>query len=154
MSTMIDRAARIAAPASLPTRTVSMNTAAAQGEVALWRAVIDQAITDATLGLLKGEPGRKKQARPSVERMIHRDQARTWLLGMGKDFREVCSMALLEPDAVRAAARRQIAQADAMPIILPAPKPHPIEHKRKKCSNKKAEEIAEHGEQILTKSAA
>ncbi len=154
MSTMIDRGARIAAPAFLPTRTVSMNTTAAQGEVALWRAVIDQALTDATLGLLKGKPGGKKKARPSVERMIHRDQARTWLLGMGKDFREVCTMALLEPDAVRAAARPQIAQADAMLVLLPVPKAQPVVRKRKKCSNKKVEEIAEHGEQILTKSAA
>ncbi len=114
MDTMIKRGVRETAPSNLPTRTVTMNTAAAQGDVALWRAVIDLAITDATLGLLKGHQGRKPSFRPAAERMAHRDQARTWLLGMGKDFREVCTLALLEPDAVREAARRHIARADAM----------------------------------------
>ena len=147
-----------------------MNTAAVQGEVALWLAVIDQAITDATLGLLKGKPGRKTAMRPSAERTVHKDRARAWLLDMGRDFKEVCNMALLEPDAVRAAARRQIAQADAMLAAMSVPKPlgkgaqapaaanqnhpHPIEMKRKKCSNKKGEKSREHGEQDLTISAA
>ncbi len=89
-----------------------MHTTAVRGEVALWRAVIDQAMTDATLGLLKGKPGRRTAFRPSAERMLHKDRARAWLLDMGHEFQEVCDMAQLDAEAVQAAARRQIDQAD------------------------------------------
>lgn len=64
-------------------------------EVALWRAVIAQAISDATSIIRAKDPGLMKRAG------LERDQARTWLLGNSKYFRDVCEMALLEPAAVR-----------------------------------------------------
>jgi hypothetical protein len=71
-----------------------------QPEVALWRAVIAQAISDATA------PGRR-YSKTSDERLAdsERRRARRWLLGGCEDFREVCALALLEPDAVRDRAR-------------------------------------------------
>lgn len=66
----------------------------------IWLAVIYQALEDATT---------KRDATHAVERA----QARAWLSGMGKDFREVCALAGVEPDQVRARAQHMITQADA-----------------------------------------
>jgi hypothetical protein len=72
-------------------------------ELALWRQVIDQAIADATLTDTAPAPQTAKA------------RARLWLTRPNKDFSEVCGLALLEPDAVRIAARKQIEIADAKP---------------------------------------
>ena len=117
MRSMIGRGARDAAPLIQPTSTVILSSADTQCEVALWLAVIDQALTDATLGLLKKRRPGKARGRVAAVRKSHRDQARSWLLGMSEEFREVCWMAGLEPDAVHEAAQRQIAEADA--ILMP-----------------------------------
>ena len=114
MRSMIGRGARDAAPLIQPTSTVILSSADTQCEVALWLAVIDQALTDATLGLLKKRRPGKARGRVAAVRKSHRDQARSWLLGMSEEFREVCWMAGLEPDAVCEAAQRQIAEADAI----------------------------------------
>jgi hypothetical protein len=90
-----------------------MSLVAVRGEVALWRAVIEQALSDATLKVLKLRPG-MSPGRLTALRRIQRDQARAWLLGMGEEFHEVCALALLDTEAVRTAARRQIAQAEAI----------------------------------------
>lgn len=66
----------------------------------IWLAVIYQALEDATT---------TKHATAPVERA----QARAWLSSMGKDFREVCALAGVEPDQIRARAQHMIAQADA-----------------------------------------
>lgn len=59
-------------------------------EVALWRAVIDRAISD-----YKAETGGRG------ERRRFRDDAESWLFRPNRDFHLVCELALLEPDAVR-----------------------------------------------------
>ncbi|WJR76009.1 hypothetical protein [Bradyrhizobium sp. NP1] len=66
----------------------------AKPEQALWRAVIDQAITDAS-GKMKCKE-------------FDRAQALDWLLKPNRNFNEVCALADLEPDHVRAAARKAI----------------------------------------------
>lgn len=58
-------------------------------EVALWRAVIEQAITDGC-----SKPDDKSSKLDQV-------RARTWLTDNSSDFREVCALALLDPGAVR-----------------------------------------------------
>lgn len=66
----------------------------------MWRAVISQAIIDASWV----QTG--KHESPD-DNLLHRDQARAWLLGNSKDFRHVCSLADLDPDAVRDSALRK-----------------------------------------------
>lgn len=63
-------------------------------EVELWRAVINHAITDATATIPKSTK-RKNLAQ------LTRWQARRWLIDNSRDFREVCSLALLDSEAVR-----------------------------------------------------
>lgn len=78
-------------------------------EVALWRAVIAQAIEDATIRTLQDadldgitEPRKKKSRQAAIVEATHlRDTARAWLLRNSADFRRVCYMAQLDPDAVR-----------------------------------------------------
>ena len=66
----------------------------------MWRAVVSQAVLDASWR----QTG--KHENPDDSR-LHRDQARAWLLGNSKDFRHVCSLADLDPDAVRESAMRK-----------------------------------------------
>ena len=70
---------------------------AVQGEAALWRAVILQALQDAV------NRSRKAEAR------FHRTQAQAWLSG-GKEFVYVCDLALLDPGYVRRMAKRALAR--------------------------------------------
>ncbi|KYH00130.1 hypothetical protein [Bradyrhizobium sp. DOA1] len=69
---------------------------------ALWRAVIQQAITDATLPL------------STKRRSIRLDQMRTreWLTEPNSDFEDVCSLAELDPIKVRKHALPLIAEAE------------------------------------------
>ena len=88
------------------------------GESALWRAVLAQALHDATTGPRRGHGS----ARPfSAERARMRDRARDWLLGDGRDFPRVCDLAGLDALAVRAAAVVAIREADEriMPTVQP-----------------------------------
>lgn len=73
-------------------------------ENALWRAVIAQAISDATTTHISGES--RQQMR------LVNAQARRWLTKPSQDFTTVCAMAGVEPDTVRAFARQQIAAYD------------------------------------------
>jgi hypothetical protein len=61
--------------------------------------VVVQAFEDATAR--SGPLGEKATAVPRSTR-----QARDWLTGGGRDFRAVCLLADLDPDAVRERARR------------------------------------------------
>jgi hypothetical protein len=63
-------------------------------EIYLWRAVIERAAWDATTTSTDKEVAQD------------REEARRWLLGNGKYFREVCSLALFDADAVRESAER------------------------------------------------
>lgn len=73
--------------------------------VALWRAVITQALTDA--------------CNDNMGAALARQQARAWLLENSSDFAEVCALALLEPDHVRRLAAKHIEEHKN-------PKPKPI----------------------------
>lgn len=66
----------------------------------LWCAVIEQAIIDAT-------------SPPSKRRSVRMDQQRTreWLTKPNRDFDEVCALAGIEADRVRAVAALQIDSA-------------------------------------------
>jgi len=77
------------------------------GESALWRAVLAQALHDAATG-----PRRRHRPPLSAERARVRDQARDWLTGGGRDFRQVCDLADLDALAVHAAAVVAIREAD------------------------------------------
>lgn len=69
-------------------------------ERAMWRAVISQAVIDASWTRTG------KHENPDDSR-LNRDQARAWLLGNSRDFRHVCYLADLDPDAVRDSALRK-----------------------------------------------
>lgn len=71
------------------------------GTRSLWRAVISQAILDATLSKPEGAYTEGGQQRA-------RDTARRWLLRPNKDFEEACALADLESDKVRALAKHEI----------------------------------------------
>lgn len=64
-----------------------------RGEVAMWRAVITQALMDALSGSNK------------TEMQYERSQAVVWLEGRGKDFHTVCHFAQLDPAYVRERAK-------------------------------------------------
>jgi hypothetical protein len=79
-------------------------------EVALWRAVIALAVSDATMvtrpARVKGEPySRDVMAERMQGNASMREQARAWLTGNSRDFRNVCEMALLDAAAVRESAQ-------------------------------------------------
>lgn len=69
------------------------------GEVALWLAVIQQAILDATRNTLWH----------SCEDLA-RDASHRWLMLHSRDFLEVCAMAGLDPDYVRTVYQRALHQ--------------------------------------------
>lgn len=82
-------------------------------ETALWRAVIAQAINDACDRKLPSPKadGIAEKTRQSREANLRearriRMQARDWLLRDNRDFRHVCHMAGLDPDAVRERAQK------------------------------------------------
>jgi len=68
-------------------------------EAALWLAVVQQAFTDSIEGFL----GSREVSTARRDCAV----AREWLLGNGEDFRIVCALAGLEPDYIRAEARRR-----------------------------------------------
>ncbi|WP_407192527.1 hypothetical protein [Bradyrhizobium sp. STM 3566] len=80
---------------------------------ALWRAVVQQAITDATLPL------------STKRRSIRVDQMRSreWLIEPNTDFEEVCGLAELDPVRVRKHVLPLIAEAvkNDQPMPQPAP---------------------------------
>lgn len=73
---------------------------------ALWSAVIVRAVDDATTlnASLLGSGGR------AGDGIRVRQEARDWLTGGGRDFREVCELAGLDPAGVQ---RRMLSIADA-----------------------------------------
>lgn len=64
-------------------------------EVTLWRQVVRQAMLDATGSVNDSDP----KVRAKAYRI--RNQAREWLIADEDDFAEVCSLARLDPAAVR-----------------------------------------------------
>lgn len=67
----------------------------------MWVAVIHQALLDAT-----AEPVRRKDASYSTRTqhrilVLNRFRADLWIRGGGRDFREVCMLAGIDPDALR-----------------------------------------------------
>lgn len=72
-------------------------------EVELWKAVVTQAVIDASWH----QTGKHESVGDSI---VNRDQARAWLLGNSTDFRNVCTMAGFDPDAVRESAQRKDAE--------------------------------------------
>jgi hypothetical protein len=90
------------------------NIAAISGEVTLFRAVIARAMNDAVAGLShngESESAARRNSPESRETRMHREEARDWLLSDSVDFRRICNWALLDPDAVRDAALRNISAA-------------------------------------------
>jgi hypothetical protein len=82
-------------------------------ELHLWRAVVGQAMEDATGSV--DRPRSTKPLTPQQRRefetrrrvaVLERSRARDWLLHGGKDFQLVCHLAQLDPDAVRDKAQK------------------------------------------------
>lgn len=73
------------------------------GEVSMWRKVIAQVITDATMPC---------NERRGSERKRIRDESRQWLIEPSADFEEVCGLAGVPSEATRAFALKQIMEAD------------------------------------------
>ena len=71
------------------------------GEQKLWRAVIAQALSDAT------SQSHKPEAR------YFRQQAEAWLTGFSRDFHEVCACAGVNPAYIRSKARQALELAQA-----------------------------------------
>lgn len=85
-----------------------------KGEMALWRAVITQALMDA------GSNSRKPEARQEKARAIH------WLLGNSEDFAAVCLNAGYEPRYVREQAYKAVERGCIWRKGLDAPDREPI----------------------------
>lgn len=64
------------------------------GEIALWRAVIAQAMLDAEKYLTTT----RNQASPGI---LESDQARNWLTGYSRDFHLVCIYAGIDPSYLK-----------------------------------------------------
>lgn len=72
-------------------------------DVALWSAVILQAIDDATMTVADPKPGASAGRLSELRNKTKaRDDARRWLLEPNRDFDAVCGLAGLEPVQVRA----------------------------------------------------
>lgn len=71
------------------------------GEVALWRAVIQQAFVDALGVEVRDKKQRSRQ-------LVSIRQARLWFADAKRDYREVCAMAGVDADALRERAMRLI----------------------------------------------
>jgi hypothetical protein len=80
-------------------------------ERALWCAVIQQAIDDATANTIPGI------ARNSPNAALIKDRARKWLLGNSDDFLAVCELAGIEPRHIHAHAREMIGEASRLSRI-------------------------------------
>ncbi len=100
---------------------------------ALWRAVISQAINDATMQL-------------ATVSQAERDHAAAWLTSNGRDFRRVCALADLEPQRVQAYAKATIERAKNDPDFRRAPPPQPTPPKRPLIGRRTMVEI--NGERI------
>lgn len=77
---------------------------AIDGRENLWREVLSLAVRDAVMGVRIGARDRRDRARLTHE-------ARNYILQYNRDFEEVCSLAGLNPDAVREQVAKQIASA-------------------------------------------
>ncbi len=77
---------------------------AIDGRENLWREVLFLAIRDAVMGVRIGARDRCDRARLTHE-------ARNYILHYNRDFNEVCSLAGLDPEAVREHVAKQIAAA-------------------------------------------
>jgi hypothetical protein len=80
-----------------------MTEASTSTDRTLWRAVIAQALYDAT---------RKLPATRSATQRRDRDDARQWLTQPNRDFTHVCHLAEFEPDAIRRLAVQRISDVD------------------------------------------
>lgn len=65
-------------------------------EVGLWRSVVKLALDDA-MGVTKVNSTDEAVRKEGIR---NQDRARSWLLSRSRDFRQVCSLAGLDPDAV------------------------------------------------------
>ena len=75
-----------------------------EGRENLWRAVLMTVINDALAGISAGIDSEQDRIRLTYE-------ARNYILRYNRGFNEVCSLAGLEPDAVREHVAKQIAAA-------------------------------------------
>jgi hypothetical protein len=83
-------------------------------EISLWREVLHQAVSDATLRRKISATGKHVlKAAAGISR--ERAQARDWLTSFGRDFRMVCALAGLDPQAVHDRAMRIAQQGWALP---------------------------------------
>ena len=79
------------------------------GDEAMWRAVIFEALLDATLGIQDGTQGGARRMRAPTEKWLElMDEARDWLIDGGPDYELVCELAALDPREVRAVAKDAI----------------------------------------------
>lgn len=83
--------------------------APSQRDARLWSAVLLQALEDATSPL----PTTEGYARSTAIRA--QKEARAWFERDSKDFKEVCALAGMDSDWIRANALKRIAEADANP---------------------------------------
>lgn len=88
--------------------------AAQSPEIALWRAVIAQALDDATLGNMRLLDTGDYQMPKSIKHdtLPALEQARIWFERGKKDFRDVCELAGVVPEKVQRAALTFIAHFD------------------------------------------
>lgn len=66
-------------------------------EQEMWASVVQLAFSDATA---------TSTSKTAPATRLERQQARDWLVGNSRDFREVCSLAGVDPDAVREQAQK------------------------------------------------
>jgi predicted DNA-binding transcriptional regulator AlpA len=85
-----------------------------KNERQLWAAVIQQALDDAA-GAIGAGGGKSKEQSDRYKRLIRR-RARLWFKKGGADFRDVCALADMDPDWIRANALKRIEEAGDDPI--------------------------------------
>jgi hypothetical protein len=84
------------------------------GNEAMWRAVIFEALLDATLGIQDGTQGGARRMRAPTEKWLElMDEARDWLIDGGPDYELVCELAALDPREIRAVAKDAIDACEA-----------------------------------------
>lgn len=83
--------------AATPSISPKRHAMADEAECRLWRAVIAQAIEDATAPLSENPRTRKEKL-----------QAREWFIEAGKDFHHACALAGYDPDRIRDATMKLI----------------------------------------------
>lgn len=110
---------------------------AVQGRENLWRAVLMNAIEEAVFGISRSNYGSLSRRAAMIK------DARDYVTIPNKDFDMVCSLAGLDPEAVRERVARRIAEAPTPEALVSAPR-KPRNTQREKGTRKPRMDVVRH----------